>query len=110
MSSYRPVSDVLKAQPVTEGAGVHLMRVFGHAELSRFDPFLLLDDFRGDDPALYERGFPMHPHRGIETITYIYVLANQDGCASMKPDCARGNLWRDRSSNEVQPNRQAVPF
>lgn len=71
MSAYRPVSDVLKAQPVTEGAGVHLQRVFGHAELSRFDPFLLLDDFRGDDPALYERGFPMHPHRGIETITYM---------------------------------------
>lgn len=71
MSGYRAVTETLSAQPVMEGAGVRLHRVFGHAELTRFDPFLLLDDFRGDAPALYERGFPMHPHRGIETITYM---------------------------------------
>lgn len=71
MPEFREVIDSLKAQPVMEGAGVHLHRVFGHSELSRFDPFLLLDDFRGDDPDHYERGFPMHPHRGIETVTYM---------------------------------------
>ena len=71
MSGIRQVTETLTAQPVLEGAGVRLHRVFGHAELTRFDPFLLLDDFRGDEPALYGRGFPMHPHRGIETITYM---------------------------------------
>jgi len=54
-----------------EGAGVHLKRVFGFNEGPTFDPFLLLDDFRGDEPRYYIAGFPWHPHRGIETITYI---------------------------------------
>jgi hypothetical protein len=54
-----------------EGAGVHLHRVFGFGDPAESDPFLLLDDFRNDDPKLYEKGFPWHPHRGIETITYV---------------------------------------
>ena len=54
-----------------EGAGVHLHRVFGFGDPAESDPFLLLDDFRNDDPALYQAGFPWHPHRGIETITYV---------------------------------------
>ena len=54
-----------------EGAGVHLHRAFGYYQVPQFDPFLLLDDFRGDDPADYLRGFPWHPHRGIETIAYV---------------------------------------
>jgi redox-sensitive bicupin YhaK (pirin superfamily) len=54
-----------------EGAGVHLRRAFGFGTTEEFDPFLLLDDFRNDDPELYDAGFPWHPHRGIETITYV---------------------------------------
>jgi redox-sensitive bicupin YhaK (pirin superfamily) len=57
--------------PTLEGAGVHLRRAFGHGDEALFDPFLMLDDFRGDRPADYEAGFPWHPHRGIETITYM---------------------------------------
>jgi len=69
--SIRPIQRLVKAKPTMEGAGVHLRRAFGFGNTSDFDPFLLLDDFRNDDPALYAAGFPWHPHRGIETITYI---------------------------------------
>ena len=62
---------ILSGTPVTEGAGVKLRRLFGHNEAPMFDPFLLLDDFRSDTPADYIKGFPWHPHRGIETITYM---------------------------------------
>ena len=69
--SFRPIKSVSHAQPAIEGAGVHLHRVFGFGDPAESDPFLLLDDFRNDDPALYAKGFPWHPHRGIETITYV---------------------------------------
>jgi redox-sensitive bicupin YhaK (pirin superfamily) len=69
--SIRPVSKVLKAQPTMEGAGVHLHRGFGFGSTSETDPFLLFDDFRNDVPRNYAAGFPWHPHRGIETITYV---------------------------------------
>ena len=69
--SIRPVKRIIEAQPTIEGAGVHLRRAFGFGDTSDFDPFLLLDDFRNDDPAAYRAGFPWHPHRGIETITYV---------------------------------------
>jgi quercetin 2,3-dioxygenase len=71
MPSARAIAAILTSQPTLEGAGVHLQRVFGHREAPRLDPFLLLDDFRSDNPAHYLKGFPWHPHRGIETITYI---------------------------------------
>jgi hypothetical protein len=73
--SIRPVKRLIKAKPTLEGAGVHLRRAFGFGQTSDFDPFLLLDDFRNDRPEDYLAGFPWHPHRGIETITY--VLAGQ---------------------------------
>ncbi|MFK8084067.1 MAG: pirin family protein [Granulosicoccus sp.] len=69
--SIRPVKSESMAQPTMEGAGVHLHRVFGFGDTSQTDPFLMMDDFRNDDPASYSAGFPWHPHRGIETITYV---------------------------------------
>jgi redox-sensitive bicupin YhaK (pirin superfamily) len=69
--SIRPVKRIVQAQPTMEGAGVHLRRAFGFGDPSEFDPFLMLDDFRNDDPRQYAKGFPWHPHRGIETITYV---------------------------------------
>jgi redox-sensitive bicupin YhaK (pirin superfamily) len=69
--SIRPVQKLIKAKPTLEGAGVHLRRAFGFGSTTEFDPFLLLDDFRNDIPADYLAGFPWHPHRGIETITYV---------------------------------------
>jgi quercetin 2,3-dioxygenase len=67
----RGIVSVSKSVPTTEGAGVSLRRAFGFGKTEDYDPFLLLDDFRGDDPAAYAAGFPWHPHRGIETITYM---------------------------------------
>src|SRR5205823_11779312 len=67
----RPIGEVLAARPTIEGAGVHLRRAFGGAEVPRLDPFLLLDDFRSENPAEYIAGFAWHPHRGIETVTYM---------------------------------------
>jgi redox-sensitive bicupin YhaK (pirin superfamily) len=69
--SLRPVKQILETTPVLEGAGVRLQRAFGFGKTAEFDPYLLLDDFRSDNPADYRAGFPWHPHRGIETITYV---------------------------------------
>jgi quercetin 2,3-dioxygenase len=69
--SIRPVKRIVSSKPTIEGAGVHLRRAFGFGDTSEFDPFLLLDDFRNDRPDEYRAGFPWHPHRGIETITYV---------------------------------------
>ena len=69
--SIRPIKRLIKAKPTLEGAGVHLRRAFGFGETVAFDPFLLLDDFRNERPEDYLAGFPWHPHRGIETITYV---------------------------------------
>jgi redox-sensitive bicupin YhaK (pirin superfamily) len=71
MSDIRKIDQIFQAKPTLEGAGVHLKRVFGHAEVPTFDPFLLLDDFHSDNPDFYMKGFPWHPHRGIETVTYM---------------------------------------
>jgi redox-sensitive bicupin YhaK (pirin superfamily) len=69
--SIRPVKRIIQSKPTLEGAGVKLRRGFGFGETTEFDPFLLFDDFRNDNPEDYRAGFPWHPHRGIETITYV---------------------------------------
>jgi hypothetical protein len=69
--SVRAVSRIVQSTPTVEGAGVKLRRAFGFGDTTEFDPFLLLDDFRNEVPADYRAGFPWHPHRGIETITYV---------------------------------------
>jgi quercetin 2,3-dioxygenase len=71
MTTPRRIRRVFKSRPIIQGAGVHLMQAFGHREMPLFDPFLLLDDFRSNNPDHYLNGFPWHPHRGIETITYV---------------------------------------
>ena len=77
--SIRPVKKLIKAKPVTEGAGVRLRRAFGFGNTTDFDPFLLFDDFRNDIPEDYLAGFPWHPHRGIETITYVLAGTVEHG-------------------------------
>ncbi len=77
--SIRPVKRLIKAKPTLEGAGVHLRRAFGFGNTKDFDPFLLLDDFRNDVPEDYLAGFPWHPHRGIETITYVLAGTVEHG-------------------------------
>jgi redox-sensitive bicupin YhaK (pirin superfamily) len=77
--SVRPIKQVLRTTATMEGAGVKLQRAFGFGNTTEFDPFLLLDDFRNDKPADYLAGFPWHPHRGIETITYVLAGSVEHG-------------------------------
>ena len=77
--SLRPVTRLVQSKPTLEGAGVHLRRAFGFGNTTDFDPFLLLDDFRNDVPEDYLAGFPWHPHRGIETITYVLAGTVEHG-------------------------------
>ncbi len=77
--SLRPVTRISPAKPTLEGAGVHLRRAFGFGDTAETDPFLLFDDFRNDRPEDYLAGFPWHPHRGIETITYVLAGSVEHG-------------------------------
>jgi quercetin 2,3-dioxygenase len=77
--SLRPVKEIIQTTPTNEGAGVKLQRAFGFGKSKEFDPFLLLDDFRNENPSDYLAGFPWHPHRGIETITYVLAGSVEHG-------------------------------
>jgi len=77
--SVRPIKRVIRTRPTIEGAGVKLERAFGFGDTTEFDPFLLLDDFRNENPDDYVKGFPWHPHRGIETITYVLAGSVEHG-------------------------------
>jgi hypothetical protein len=80
MATARSIATIFQSKPAIEGAGVHLRRAFGYNEVPLFDPFLLLDDFRSDgNPGHYLKGFPWHPHRGIETITYMIEGSAEHG-------------------------------
>ena len=79
--SIRAIKRLIKASPTVEGAGVKLHRGFGFGDTTEFDPFLLFDDFRNDRPVDYLKGFPWHPHRGIETITTCWPARSITGTA-----------------------------
>ncbi|TNF46230.1 pirin family protein, partial [bacterium] len=92
-----------KSKPVMEGAGVHLHRALGFSETPLFDPFLLLDDFRSDTPEHYLKGFPWHPHRGIETITYVLTGDVEHGDSmGNKGDITSGDVqWMTAGSGII---------
>lgn len=102
--SIRPVKLVRDAQPTLEGAGVHLRRVFGFGhDTDLFDPFLMMDDFRGDHPSQYSKGFPWHPHRGIETITYMIdgECDHSDSLGHAGTICAGDIQWMTAGSGII---------
>src|SRR6476620_4479917 len=101
--SVRPVKQIIKTQPHLEGAGVKLQRAFGFGSTTEFDPFLLFDDFRNDNPAEYLAGFPWHPHRGIETITYVLDGDVEHGDSmGNKGDIAAGDVqWMTAGSGII---------
>ena len=103
MTSTREIKKVFKSNPVTEGAGVHLHRALGFSEVPMFDPFLLLDDFRSDTPEHYLKGFPWHPHRGIETITYVLTGDVEHGDSmGNKGDITSGDVqWMTAGSGII---------
>jgi quercetin 2,3-dioxygenase len=98
--SIRPVKRISQSTPTMEGAGVKLHRAFGFGTTSEFDPFLLLDDFRNDRPADYQAGFPWHPHRGIETITYVLAgtVEHQDSLGNKGHMTAGDVQWMTAGS------------
>ncbi len=99
----RSVRLVHKSEPTTEGAGVHLRRAFGFGNERLFDPFLMMDDFRGDRPAQYSAGFPWHPHRGIETITYMLEgeCDHADSLGNEGTICAGDVQWMTAGSGII---------
>jgi len=103
MTVARKIRKVWRAKPTIEGAGVHLKRGFGNQEVPQLDPFLLLDDFRSDDPSKYLPGFPWHPHRGIETITYVLQGDVEHGDSmGNKGDISAGDVqWMTAGSGIV---------
>jgi redox-sensitive bicupin YhaK (pirin superfamily) len=96
----RKIHKVSKSKPTIEGAGVHLHRAFGFGDTHTTDPFLLLDDFRNDDPGQYAPGFPWHPHRGIETITYVLrgKVAHEDSMGNRGAITAGDVQWMTAGS------------
>ena len=99
----RKIKRVTTSIPTLEGAGVHLNRAFGNNEARLFDPFLLLDDFRSDTPGHYQKGFPWHPHRGIETITYVLKGDVEHGDSlGNKGDISNGDVqWMTAGSGII---------
>ena len=108
--SIRPIKQSSQARPTMEGAGVHLHRVFGFGDTEPFDPFLMMDDFRNDHPSQYKKGFPWHPHRGIETITYVLkgTVAHADSLGNFG-DLSDGDIqWMTAGSGIIHQECQRV--
>lgn len=103
MAANRKIHKVMISKPTLEGAGVQLRRGFGFGETKLTDPFLLLDDFRGNSPEQYEKGFPWHPHRGIETITYMLAGTVEHGDSlGNKGVIAKGDVqWMNSGSGII---------
>lgn len=99
----REIKQIFYGEPVHEGAGVKLHRAFGYFEASLFDPFLMLDDFRSDNPEDYLKGFPWHPHRGIETITYLIKgdVEHGDSLGNKAVTCAGSVQWMTAGSGII---------
>jgi redox-sensitive bicupin YhaK (pirin superfamily) len=99
----RKINRILKSRPTIEGAGVHLKRAFGNSQVPLFDPFLLLDDFHTANPAEYLPGFPWHPHRGIETITYVLdgLVAHGDSMGNKGVISAGDVQWMTAGSGII---------
>ena len=109
--SFRPIKEKKIAQPFTEGAGVSLFRAFGFSDPDEFDPFLMLDDIRNDDPEKFKAGFPWHPHRGIETITYVLdgTVEHQDSLGN-KGILVGGDVqWMTAGSGTVSYTHLTLP-
>src|SRR5438034_8284546 len=102
--SLRPVKQIIETQPTIEGAGVKLQRAFGFGKTKEFDPFLLLDDFRNDNPKDYLAGFPWHPHRGIETITYVLAGSVEHGDSLGN----KGKMRSEEHTSELQSHSDLV--
>src|ERR1700731_970506 len=98
--SIRPVKNIIQSKPTREGAGVQLRRAFGFGNTTDFDPFLLFDDFRNENPDDYLAGFPWHPHRGIETITYVLAgtVEHGDSLGNRGPLAAGDVQWMTAGS------------
>jgi len=112
MKSVRKISKVWKSKPTIEGAGVHLKRAFGISQVPQFDPFLMLDDFHSSNPADYLPGFPWHPHRGIETITYVQEgLVEHGDSIGNKGVIAAGDVqWMTAGSGVVHSELPSDEF
>jgi redox-sensitive bicupin YhaK (pirin superfamily) len=110
--SLRAVREILQTKPTIEGAGVKLQRAFGFGQTKDFDPFLLLDDFRNEHPEDYTAGFPWHPHRGIETITYVLAgsVEHRDSLGNQGKMTAGDVQWMTAGSgilHQEMPNGDA---
>jgi redox-sensitive bicupin YhaK (pirin superfamily) len=103
MEQVREVERVIRAYATVEGAGVRLHRAFGYYEVPQFDPFLMLDDFRSKRPEDYLAGFPLHPHRGIETVTYMLegVVDHEDSLGNTGSISAGDIQWMTAGSGII---------
>ncbi len=111
MENKRRIAKILKSKPTVEGAGVRLKRAFGYYEVPLLDPFLLLDDFHSDNPSDYMSGFPWHPHRGIETVTYMLQgeVAHGDSLGNQGVIGSGDTQWMTAGSgiiHQEMPRRQ----